>query len=237
MASTLFISDLHLSDNTPEIEAGLYQFLEREQDMARLFILGDFFEYWIGDDDDTPLARRVISALRQVSARGTELYLVRGNRDLALGSVFADQVGANLLGDTTVVDLEGVATLILHGDTLCTDDVEYQKMRAILHDPAWQADMLQRPLEERRQFAQGLRNASQEKADKDPENIIDVNDDAVAAAFADHGVVRMIHGHTHRPQAHQTPAGERLVLGDWSASQGWCVRAYQGACSLESFSY
>ena len=150
MASTLFISDLHLSDNTPEIEAGLYQFLEREQDMARLFILGDFFEYWIGDDDDTPLARRVISALRQVSARGTELYLVRGNRDLALGSVFADQVGATLLGDTTVVDLEGVATLILHGDTLCTDDVEYQKMRAILHDPAWQADMLQRPLEERR---------------------------------------------------------------------------------------
>ena len=177
MASTLFISDLHLSDNTPEIEAGLYQFLEREQDMARLFILGDFFEYWIGDDDDTPLARRVISALRQVSARGTELYLVRGNRDLALGSVFADQVGATLLGDTTVVDLEGVATLILHGDTLCTDDVEYQKMRAILHDPAWQADMLKRPLEERRQFAQGLRNASQEKADKDPDNIIDVNDE------------------------------------------------------------
>ena len=237
MASTLFISDLHLSDNTPEIEAGLYQFLEREQEMARLFILGDFFEYWIGDDDDTPLARRVISALRQVSARGTELYLVRGNRDLALGSVFADQVGATLLGDTTVVDLEGVATLILHGDTLCTDDVEYQKMRAILHDPAWQADMLKRPLEERRQFAQGLRNASQEKADKDPDNIIDVNDDAVAAAFADHGVDRMIHGHTHRPHAHQTPAGERLVLGDWSASQGWCVRAYQGACSLESFSY
>ena len=97
MASTLFISDLHLSDNTPEIEAGLYEFLEREQDMARLFILGDFFEYWIGDDDDTPLARRVISALRQVSARGTEVYLVRGNRDLALGSVFADQVGACLL--------------------------------------------------------------------------------------------------------------------------------------------
>ena len=171
MSSTLFISDLHLSDNTPEIEDALYAFLLRERRMARLFILGDFFEYWIGDDDDTPLNRRVIKQLRAASDRGTELFLVRGNRDLALGSVFANQIGATLLGDTTVISLDGKPTLVLHGDTLCTDDIEYQKMRTILHDPAWQAEMLQRPLEERREFARGLRNASQEKADKDPANI------------------------------------------------------------------
>ncbi len=236
MSSTLFISDLHLSDNTPEIEDALYAFLLRERRMARLFILGDFFEYWIGDDDDTPLNRRVIKQLRAASDRGTELFLVRGNRDLALGSVFANQIGATLLGDTTVISLDGKPTLVLHGDTLCTDDIEYQKMRTILHDPAWQAEMLQRPLEERREFARGLRNASQEKADKDPANIIDVNAEAVAQAFLDNGVEQMIHGHTHRPQTHRTDRGTRIVLGDWSASKGWCVRSENGQCTLESFS-
>ena len=236
MSSTLFISDLHLSDNTPEIEDALYAFLLRERRMARLFILGDFFEYWIGDDDDTPLNRRVIKQLRAASDRGTELFLVRGNRDLALGSVFANQIGATLLGDTTVISLDGKPTLVLHGDTLCTDDIEYQKMRTILHDPAWQAEMLQRPLEERREFARGLRNASQEKADKDPANIIDVNAEAVAQAFLDNGVEQMIHGHTHRPQTHRTDRGARIVLGDWSASKGWCVRSENGQCTLESFS-
>ena len=124
MGATLFISDLHLSDNTPEIEAGLYAFLERESDMTRLFILGDFFEYWVGDDDDTPLSRRVIQQLRAVSDRGVSLFLVRGNRDLILGPDFARQIGATLLSDTTVIDLDGVPTLVLHGDTLCTDDVD-----------------------------------------------------------------------------------------------------------------
>lgn len=237
MGATLFISDLHLSDNTPEIEAGLYAFLERESDMTRLFILGDFFEYWVGDDDDTPLSRRVIQQLRAVSDRGVSLFLVRGNRDLILGPDFAGQIGATLLSDTTVIDLDGVPTLVLHGDTLCTDDVEYQKMRAVLHDPAWQAEMLQRPLEERREFARGLRNASQEKADKDPANIIDVNADAVSEAFSVHGVEHMIHGHTHRPQTHSTSEGERIVLGDWSATEGWCVRSENGRRTLEQFSY
>jgi len=237
MGATLFISDLHLSDNTPEIEAGLYAFLERESAMSQLFILGDFFEYWIGDDDETPLSQRIADKLRAVSERGVELFLVRGNRDLILGPDFAGRIGATLLGDTTVIDLDGTPTLVLHGDTLCTDDVEYQKMRAVLHDPAWQAEMLQRPLEERREFARGLRNASQEKADKDPSNIIDVNEQAVAQAFADHGVQHMIHGHTHRPQTHRTPDGERIVLGDWSATEGWCLRSENGHRTLERFSY
>lgn len=237
MGTTLFISDLHLSESTPEIEAGLYALLEREQDLERLFILGDFFEYWIGDDDDSALNRRVIAQLRKVSDSGTSVFVVRGNRDLALGSVFVDQIGGKLLGDTTVIDVNGKPVLILHGDTLCTDDVEYQKMRAILHDPAWQAEMLQRPLSERREFARGLRAASQEKAENDPDNIIDANEQAIATAFTEHRVALMIHGHTHRPNRHSTDEGERLVLGDWSSKETWLIRATDGDCQLEHYCY
>jgi UDP-2,3-diacylglucosamine hydrolase len=237
MGTTLFISDLHLSESTPEIEAGLYALLEREQDLERLFILGDFFEYWIGDDDDSALNRRVIAQLRKVSDSGTSVFVVRGNRDLALGSVFVDQIGGKLLGDTTVIDVNGKPVLILHGDTLCTDDVEYQKMRAILHDPAWQAEMLQRPLSERREFARGLRAASQEKAENDPDNIIDANEQAIATAFTEHRVALMIHGHTHRPNRHSTDDGERLVLGDWSSKETWLIRATDGDCQLEHYCY
>ncbi len=237
MGTTLFISDLHLSESTPEIEAGLYALLEREQDLERLFILGDFFEYWIGDDDDSALNRRVIAQLRKVSDSGTSVFVVRGNRDLALGSVFVDQIGGKLLGDTTVIDVNGKPVLILHGDTLCTDDVEYQKMRAILHDPAWQAEMLQRPLSERREFARGLRAASQEKAENDPDNIIDANEQTIATAFTEHRVALMIHGHTHRPNRHSTDEGERLVLGDWSSKETWLIRATDGDCQLEHYCY
>ena len=237
MGTTLFISDLHLSESTPEIEAGLYALLEREQDLERLFILGDFFEYWIGDDDDSALNRRVIAQLRKVTDSGTSVFVVRGNRDLALGSVFVDQIGGKLLGDTTVIDVNGKPVLILHGDTLCTDDVEYQKMRAILHDPAWQAEMLQRPLSERREFARGLRAASQEKAENDPDNIIDANEQAIATAFTEHRVALMIHGHTHRPNRHSTDDGERLVLGDWSSKETWLIRATDGDCQLEHYCY
>ncbi|MGD2007222.1 MAG: UDP-2,3-diacylglucosamine diphosphatase [Cellvibrionales bacterium] len=237
MGNTLLISDLHLSEDTPEIEAGLNLLLDQFRDLDNLYILGDFFEYWIGDDDDTALHRRIISRLRSVSDAGTQVFVVRGNRDLALGEAFIAQIGGSLLGDTTVVNLGGVDTLLLHGDTLCTDDVEYQKMRQVLHDPAWQADMLSRPLEERREFARGLRAASKAKAENDPSNIIDVNSDAVAGAFLNHGVSRMIHGHTHRPDRHQTEAGERIVLGDWSATQGWYVEINETSCALQQFNY
>jgi len=235
VGSTLFISDLHLSEETPAIEAGFFSFLERERGAEALYILGDFFEYWIGDDDDSEQIRRICQALKAVSDSGTKLYLARGNRDFVLGDRFAQQVGATLLEDTTTVDVAGTPTLLLHGDTLCTDDVEYQKLRVLLHDPAWQADMLAKSLEERRAFAQALRKASIEKAENDPNNIIDVSADAVARAFVEHGVNRMIHGHTHRADRHQTPEGERIVLGDWTATTGWCLRAVDNELHLESF--
>jgi len=236
VSSALLISDLHLSEDTPEIEAGFHRLLDRSAGVGQLFILGDFFEYWIGDDDDSPLHRRIIQRLRALSDAGTEVFVLRGNRDLALGDVFVTQIGGVLLGDTTVVNLGGEPTLLLHGDTLCTDDVEYQKMRRILHDPAWQADMLAKPLEERRQFARSLRAASKAKAENDPSNIVDVNGAAVAAAFREHNVRRMIHGHTHRPDRHETPEGERIVLGDWSATAGWCLTVDNEQCELSQFS-
>lgn len=235
MSTTLFVSDLHLSDSTPVIETGFYHLLDGHEDLDRLFILGDFFEYWIGDDDDTPLHRRIIDRLASVSSCGTEVFIVRGNRDFMLGSDFAEATGATLLGDTTVIDVAGLPTLILHGDTLCTDDIEYQKLRKVMHEPSWKENILTQSLEQRRAFAEGLRAASREKAENDPNNIVDVNLDAVETAMTVAGVKRMIHGHTHRPDRHKSTAGERIVLGDWTSQQGWYLKETADDLSLESF--
>jgi UDP-2,3-diacylglucosamine hydrolase len=235
MSKTLFVSDLHLSDSTPVIETGFYHLLDGHEDLDRLFILGDFFEYWIGDDDDTPLHRRIIDRLASVSSCGTEVFIVRGNRDFMLGADFAEAAGATLLEDTTVIDVAGVPTLILHGDTLCTDDTEYQNLRKVMHDPEWKADILTQSLEDRRAFAESLRAASREKAENDPTNIVDVNPAAVENAMAEASVRRMIHGHTHRPDRHKSTAGERIVLGDWTSQQGWYLKETNDNLSLESF--
>lgn len=235
MATTLFISDLHLSEDTPAIEAGFFAFLDRENGADALYILGDLFEVWVGDDDDSPQIRRIIAALRAWSNTGARLFLVRGNRDLMLGEAFANRIGAMLLGDSTVIDLHGEPTLVMHGDTLCTDDVEYQQLRQVLHNPAWQADMLAKSLSERHEFARQLRQTSREKSSNKPDNIIDVNDNAVETAMIEANVPRLIHGHTHRPRRHKTTRGERVVLGDWTSSRGWCVRAQPGVLGLENF--
>jgi len=235
MGTTLFISDLHLSDSTPAIEAGLYQLLDQQSTLDRLYVLGDFFEYWIGDDDDTPLHRRIIDRLAAVSAGGCDIFLVHGNRDFMLGTNFAQATGATLLEDTTVIEVLGKPTLIMHGDTLCTDDTEYQKLRAVMHDPVWKTNILQQSLDERRAFAESLRTASKEKAENDPGNIVDVNLDEVQAVMSAAGVSRLIHGHTHRPDRHQTPAGERIVLGDWTSQLGWYLEETQGTLRLRSF--
>lgn len=235
MGATLFISDLHLSEETPAIEAGFFSFLERERDASALYLLGDIFEAWIGDDDDSPLAQRVISQLAAVSDRGTGLFLCRGNRDFMLGEQFAQAVGAELLPDQTVIDLAGQRTLLMHGDTLCTDDTDYQALRTVLHDPNWQRDMLQKPLAERRALAQQLRAMSQQAASNKAEDIMDVNEGAVSAAAASASVTRLIHGHTHRPARHDTSWGERIVLGDWTQQTGWCLRVLDDAVSLEDF--
>jgi len=219
--STLFISDLHLEDNRPNTTGWLLEFLSgpaREADAV--YILGDLFEYWIGDDAVTPTAQAVAAETARLAAGGLSLYFQHGNRDFLLGERYAAQAGMKLLPEAQVVDLYGTATLLVHGDSLCTDDVEYQAFRRQSRDPAWQAAVLAMTIEERIAMAKNARDASMEHKDAVGMDIMDVNADAVLKAFGDNGVDRIIHGHTHRPAVHHYDlaggqTGTRIVLADW----------------------
>jgi len=218
--STLFISDLHLDDSRPRIVELFEQFLRTDARSAKdLYILGDLFESWIGDDDDSALAARVADDLRACADAGTRIHFMHGNRDFLVGADYAQRAGMTLLEDPTVIELNGEPTLLMHGDTLCTDDVEYQKFRSLVRDPAWQAQFLARPLAERRAFAAQARGESRRQTKQKPAEIMDVNPAAVESAMRARGVRRLLHGHTHRPATHQLlldgAQAERLVLGDW----------------------
>ncbi len=231
----LFISDLHLSDQTPDIETGLNDLMTRERGVESLVILGDFFEAWVGDDDDDPLALRVKDLLRRVSLAGCEILVCRGNRDFMLGKQFAADIGGTLLADVTAMEVAGAPALVLHGDTLCTDDADYQQFRVLVHSPDWQAEMMQKSLGERRELALQLRSLSIDAASNKPEDIMDVNAEAVAKLMSDHDISTIIHGHTHRPARHNMVSGERIVLGDWTTQQGWLLRENGRDLSLEQF--
>lgn len=218
--TTLFISDLHLDASRPGITELFLKFLQGEASKAEaLYILGDFFEAWVGDDDDDPHHARIIDGLAALSRAGVPVRLMHGNRDFLIGRSFLDRTGATLLAEPTVLDLYGTPTLLLHGDTLCTDDQEYQMVRRMLRDPAWQKDYLAKPLSERRAIAAHAREQSKKHTAAKAEYIMDVNQQAVETAMRQHGVSRMIHGHTHRPAVHRFKADgrdmERVVLGDW----------------------
>ncbi|MAS21446.1 MAG: UDP-2,3-diacylglucosamine diphosphatase [SAR116 cluster bacterium] len=234
MTQSLFISDLHLSEDTPHIEQGLVTFLEQEGDIDRLFLLGDIFEAWIGDDDDSPLALRFADAMKRVADAGTQIYFTRGNRDFLIGQIYLNQFGAKLLGDSECMEVAGESTLLMHGDLLCSDDVDYLAFRAIAHNPEWQAEMLSKSLEERRALAKQLRTMSKEAASNKAEDIMDVNDDTVRSIMAEHDVKRLIHGHTHRPYRHPMQSAERIVLGDWNRT-GWCLRERGRSLELREF--
>ena len=220
MKPTLFISDLHLDPARPHITQEFARLAAgAARDAAALYILGDLFESWIGDDDDAPLALDVAQALQALSAHGVPVYFMAGNRDFLLGEAYAARAGITLLADPTVIELAGERTLLMHGDMLCTDDVEYRKFRTLVRNPEWQRQFLAKSLTERRAFAAMARGeSSRQTATKAPE-IMDVNPDAVIAAMREHGVRRLIHGHTHRPATHRFEldgqAAERIVLGDW----------------------
>lgn len=231
----LFVSDLHLSEDTPDIEAAFVALLKHETPLDSLVMLGDVFEAWVGDDDDSPLADRIRLALRALADSGTEILFARGNRDFMLGEQFARDVGGTLLPDQTVLDVAGQPTLVLHGDILCTDDVDYQQFRRLVHSSEWQTEMMAKSLDERRDLAQQLRSMSIDAASNKAEDIMDVNQDAVSAAMRDAGVAVMVHGHTHRPDRHQCDTGERIVLGDWTAQAGWLLREQGSELNLERF--
>jgi UDP-2,3-diacylglucosamine hydrolase len=234
VSSTLFISDLHLDVARPAVTRALASFLARHQHCDRLYILGDLFETWIGDDDDAPIAAEIAALLRDYSAAGPALFIMGGNRDFLLGEAFCATAGAQLLADPTVIDLYGKPTLLMHGDSLCTADTQYQAFRCTARDPLWQKQLLARSLQERRILAGDLRAMSKEANSNKAEDIMDVTPSEVDKVMGVYGVKQLIHGHTHRPATHKVNAGYRWVLGDWDA-QGWAIKASSTDINLHSF--
>jgi len=236
--ATLFISDLHLSDERPEITALFLEFLQRHAAGVRaLYILGDLFEIWLGDDVILPGHRPVVEGLRAFSGTGVPVYVMHGNRDFLMGETFAQQSGCRLISDPTVIELNGERTLLMHGDTLCTDDAEYQQFRAQIRDPATQRQFLALPMEQRIAVAKQYRDGSRERSRYKAEEIMDVNQQAVMSAMREHGVHQMIHGHTHRPAVHSLDVdgrpARRFVLGDWY-KQGSILHCDGEGCHLQS---
>jgi UDP-2,3-diacylglucosamine hydrolase len=221
MPHTLFISDLHLSPDTPEATAALLRFLRETAPAAdTLYVLGDLFEYWIGDEGlAQPFAQQVARAFLALVNDGVPVYFMHGNRDFLIGERFAVASGMKLLTDPAVVNLYGTPTLLMHGDTLCIDDVEYQKFRAIVRDAAWQHAFLAKPLDERIRMAREVRGKSEQSKQLKDMTIMDVAPTAVDDAFRAHNYARLIHGHTHRPARHEHKVDgqgcERWVLADW----------------------
>ncbi|MEO6102727.1 MAG: UDP-2,3-diacylglucosamine diphosphatase [Pseudoxanthomonas sp.] len=236
--TTLFISDLHLDAERPAIVELFGEFIKREaRDAQALYILGDLFEAWVGDDDPSETGAFVASRLRALSDAGVPVYFIRGNRDFLLGETYARRAGMSILPDPAVIMLHGTPTLIGHGDLLCTDDVAYQQFRAQTRDPRWQSQFLAQPLDARLAFAVQARAASQARfgelqATGMSETITDVSPETVAGTFSRYGIRRMIHGHTHRPAIHDEAHGcTRIVLGDWY-TQGSVLRVVGEAMEL-----
>ncbi|NNM51571.1 MAG: UDP-2,3-diacylglucosamine diphosphatase [Pseudomonadales bacterium] len=214
--SWLFIADLHLHEEAPALTGAFLSLLEQAQSFERLYILGDLFESWVGDDDDSSWLAPIQSGLKHYVTQGRQLYLQQGNRDFLMGQDFAASISAQLLPEEHVVVLpSGNTALLMHGDSLCTDDVDYQNFRLKVRDPAWQAGILSHPLEQRRMLAHMLRLQSQQANAQKSYDIMDVNADAVTKVMKRNHVHTLIHGHTHRPMVHHESSGHRWVLGDW----------------------
>jgi UDP-2,3-diacylglucosamine hydrolase len=234
--TTLFISDLHLDASRPHITRLFLDFLENEAPQAdALYILGDLFEAWIGDDAPDEVGNLVADGLARLHERGVPCFYIHGNRDFLLGDAYARRARMTLLPDPSVVEIGGEQVLLMHGDTLCTDDAPYQAFRKQTHDSGWQRAFLLRPLAERRAFAEQARAESQRYTKSVAETITDVNADAVSATLRAHAVQRLIHGHTHRPARHagklDGAAVERIVLGDWY-ELGSVLSIHDGAIEL-----
>lgn len=236
MSTTLYISDLHLQSSAPkltELAFELFNTVECEQ----LYILGDLFEYWIGDDSVDHTADAVSQKLKTLHKRGTEIKVMHGNRDFLLGEKFVSDFGGTLIADDTLkLDIAGIPTLLLHGDTLCTDDKQYQFYRRMVRNRDWQKDFLAKSVSEREATARMIRSTSKASGSRAHKNAIaDINTDTLMQTVNTYQVERVIHGHTHRPALHVTTAEqkvERMVLGDWHEDHAVVAVSDTNNCEL-----
>jgi UDP-2,3-diacylglucosamine hydrolase len=232
----LFISDLHLSPERPEVTRAFLRFLEDQTSSTEaLFVLGDLFEAWIGDDDNCATGADVQQAFKQLTDKGVALFIQHGNRDFFLGKRFMQATGATLLEDEHLVEYNGKTVLVMHGDTLCTDDIDYIRFRRKIRHPIIKFCLQLLPLKYRQTLADNMRAKSKAANANKPSAIMDVNSDAVDAAMTKHSVTTLIHGHTHRPDRHTHKNGERIVLGDWH-DKGWYIVWDSTDINLKSFS-
>ncbi len=237
--SYCFISDLHLNQDRPDITKAFLNFLENTACKAeKLYILGDLFEAWIGDDDQNEFISEIQNALIRIN-KTTKVLFMHGNRDFLIGPDFASSAGMKILTDPVVEEMFGDPVLLMHGDLLCTEDIDYQKFRKVSRDIKWQKEFLSKPLAERRIIAQNLRGASKEATGKKKEEIMDVSECEVIKIIQESSVSLLIHGHTHRPNSHsialEKHTAKRIVLGDWD-KYGWYVWMDSNSCELNKFS-
>ena len=237
--SYCFISDLHLNEDRPDITKAFLNFLENTACKAeKLYILGDLFEAWIGDDDQNEFIFEVQNALIKIS-KTTKVFFIHGNRDFLVGPEFASSAGMKILNDPVVEEMYGNPVLLMHGDLLCIKDIDYQKFRKVSRDIKWQTEFLNKSLGERRKIAQDLRSASKEATGEKKEEIMDVSESEVIKMIRESSVNLLIHGHTHRPNSHnidlENHTAKRMVLGDWD-EYGWYIWMDSNSCELNKFS-
>jgi UDP-2,3-diacylglucosamine hydrolase len=237
----LLISDLHLEEERPDITRAFLDLLGgRARSAQALYILGDFFEVWIGDDAMTPYQLSICQALRELSDSGTQVFLMHGNRDFMLGKAFCKAAGATLLKDPSVVDFYGEPVLLMHGDSLCTRDEAYMRMRRYLRNPVSLWILRHLPLRTRHKLARKLRNESRAQTRMKANDIIDVTPDEVPRIMQAFKVRTLVHGHTHRPAIHKLQIGDqaakRIVLGDWDR-QGWALQVDEQGFQLAAFDF
>lgn len=240
MREWLFISDLHLAPDRPEIIHLFERFVDEIAIHAeRLYILGDFLEYWLGDDDKAIGLENVFQSLKKLSDAGISVFFMAGNRDFLVGHELAQKCGFKIIDEPFIETINGQTTLLMHGDTLCTDDIAYQSFRAVVRNKAWQDDVLAKSLKEREQLAQSMRQQSEQANTEKTEEIMDVNQNAVIKTMQTHSVSLLIHGHTHRPAIHEFkidghPA-KRIVLSDWHDKGGYLRISENTEAELISF--
>ena len=233
--SAVLISDLHLQASEPSLLEKFEKFLSSKvYGFNNLFILGDLFETWIGDDDESEFNKKIIKILKKVSADGIKVFLMHGNRDFLIGENFCKSINAELLSDYHIYEDGDSKILLLHGDTLCTDDIRYQEFRKLVRNESWRGDFLSKSLKERLEIASGLREMSNEETGDKKNEIMDVNQESVRKVSNEFSIKKMIHGHTHRPFIHEDKDLVRVVLSDWENEVNYAT-IIDGEISLETF--